>query len=156
MHQATTGGILDCFIFCIKYEPRPCNHCALAKAAVPYWHEGSKVHQERQSKSHQKLTFDGHALICTTTIQFFRWVIGPENQKSHDQTTKTGHEKLALLTPHTRVDFRLEKHTPDRISLNNLTFDGHFLICTTTVQFFRWVIGPENQKSHNQTTKTGH
>ena len=36
---------------------------------VPYWHGGSKVHQERQSKSHQKLTFDVHALICST-IQF--------------------------------------------------------------------------------------
>ena len=43
---------------------------------MPYWHEGSKVHQERQSKSHQKLIFDSHALICTTTIQFFQWVIG--------------------------------------------------------------------------------
>ena len=30
-------------------------------------------------------------------IQFFRWVIGPvkQNQKSHDQTTKTGHEKFS-------------------------------------------------------------
>ena len=58
------------------------------------------------------LTFDSHALICTTTIQFFRWVIGPENQKSHDQNTKTGHDKLALLTPYTKVDFSLEKHSP--------------------------------------------
>ena len=66
MHQAASLIVLFSVWSMNKY---PYNHCALAKAAVPYWHEGSKVHQERQSKSHQKLTFDVHALICST-IQF--------------------------------------------------------------------------------------
>ena len=35
----------------------------------------------------------------STSIQFFRWVIGLRNQKSHDQTTKTGHEKTLQSRP---------------------------------------------------------
>ena len=72
-------------------------------SGVPYWHEGSKVHQERQSKSHQKLIFDSHALICTTTIQFFQWVIGrpigpkPKVARS-DHKNRPWEVKLPMLT----------------------------------------------------------